>query len=56
MLAALGLGDGHNLGTDQGKIALDCSIRKTRQGHYVVSTTDFFFPSVESPYLQVSVA
>ena len=44
--------DGNNLGTADGRIALDCSIRETRQGHYVISTTDFFFPLVDSPYLQ----
>lgn len=52
MLASLSLGDGNNKGTADGRIALDCSIRKTRQGQYVVSTTDFFFPLVDSPYLQ----
>lgn len=52
MLASLNLGDGNNLGTVDGKIALDCSVRKTRQGHYSISTTDFFFPLVDSPYLQ----
>lgn len=52
MLSSLGLGDGSNLGTADGRIALDCSIRKTRQGHYSISTTDFFFPLVDSPYLQ----
>jgi selenide, water dikinase len=31
---------------------LDCSVRETQQGHYVISTTDFFFPLVDSPYLQ----
>jgi len=53
MLASLSLGDGNNLGTADGRIALDCSIRETRQGgHYIISTTDFFFPLVDSPYLQ----
>lgn len=52
MLASLSLGDGNNLGTADGRIALDCSIRETRQGQYVISTTDFFFPLVDSPYLQ----
>ena len=52
MLADLNLGDGRNLGTAGGQIALDCSVRKTRQGHYCISTTDFFFPLVDSPYLQ----
>lgn len=52
MLASLGLGDGNNLGTADGRIALDCSIRETRQGHYCISTTDFFFPLVDNPYLQ----
>ena len=52
MLSSLQLGDGHNMGTADGRIALDCSVRKTRQGHYVISTTDFFFPLVDSPYLQ----
>jgi len=41
------------LGTADGRIALDCSIRETRQGgHYIISTTDFFFPLVDNPYLQ----
>ncbi len=44
--------DGNNLGTTDGRIALDCSVRKTKQGHFVISTTDFFFPLVDSPYLQ----
>jgi selenide,water dikinase len=52
MLQDLDLGDGRNLGTASGQIALDCSVRKTRQGHYAISTTDFFFPLVDSPYLQ----
>ena len=52
MLADLHLGDGQNLGTADGRIALDCSIRETRQGHYSISTTDFFFPLVNSPYTQ----
>lgn len=52
MLAELNLGDGQNLGTSDGRIALDCSVRRTRQGHYCISTTDFFFPLVTSPYLQ----
>ncbi|KAG7337339.1 selenide, water dikinase [Nitzschia inconspicua] len=52
MLASLNLGDGNNLGTADGRIALDCSVRETRQGHYAISTTDFFFPLVDSPYLQ----
>ena len=46
------MGDGANIGTANGKIALDCSVRKTRQGHYCISTTDFFFPLVDSPYMQ----
>mmetsp|Transcript_12852 Transcript_12852/g.30054 ORF Transcript_12852/g.30054 Transcript_12852/m.30054 type:complete len:353 (-) Transcript_12852:331-1389(-) len=53
MLSSLSLGDGNNLGTADGRIALDCSIRETRQGgHFIISTTDFFFPLVDSPYLQ----
>ena len=40
------------MGTAGGKIALDCSVRKTRQGHNVISTTDFFFPLVDLSYLQ----
>jgi len=52
MLEDLHLGDGLNLGTTDGRIALDCSVRRTRQGHYCISTTDFFFPLVDSPYLQ----
>lgn len=52
MLTSLNLGDGSNIGTTGGKIALDCSVRRTRQGHVCISTTDFFFPLVDSPYLQ----
>jgi len=52
MLTSLNLGDGNNIGTTNGKIALDCSVRTTRQGHICISTTDFFFPLVDSPYLQ----
>jgi selenide,water dikinase len=52
MLSTLNLGDGQNVGTADGRIALDCSVRETRQGHFVISTTDFFFPLVDSPYLQ----
>jgi len=52
MLLTLNLGDNQNIGTTNGKIALDCSVRKTRQGHVCISTTDFFFPLVDSPYLQ----
>ena len=52
MLTTLNLGDGQNIGTTNGKIALDCSVRTTRQGHVCISTTDFFFPLVDSPYLQ----
>ncbi|KAL3772541.1 hypothetical protein ACHAWU_006739 [Discostella pseudostelligera] len=51
MLSSLHLGDGNNIGTHNGKIALDCSIRQTRQGHVCISTTDFFFPLLDSPYL-----
>lgn len=51
MLSTLQLGDGHNIGTSHGKIALDCSIRTTRQGNICISTTDFFFPLLDSPYL-----
>ncbi len=51
MLSALQLGDGNNIGTSHGKIALDCSIRRTRQGNVCISTTDFFFPLLDSPYL-----
>jgi selenide,water dikinase len=58
MLASLQLSDGQNVGTSDGRIALDCSVRKTRQvgrgGQeiYSISTTDFFFPLVDSPYVQ----
>ena len=52
MLGELQIGDGQNIGTSNGQIALDCSVRKTNQGHYVISTTDFFFPLVTNPYLQ----
>jgi len=48
------LGDGGNFGTEGGKIALDCSVRKVENGNdqYCISTTDFFFPLVDNPYLQ----
>ena len=52
MLRDLNLGDGQNWGTRHGQIALDCSVRQTRQGHFCISTTDFFFPLVDSPYMQ----
>lgn len=53
MLQDLNLGDGQNLGNRDGRIALDCSIRRTKhKGLHMISTTDFFFPLVESPYLQ----
>eukprot|EP00658_Telonema_sp_P-2_P049534 TRINITY_DN37682_c0_g1_i1.p1 TRINITY_DN37682_c0_g1~~TRINITY_DN37682_c0_g1_i1.p1 ORF type:complete len:331 (-),score=89.92 TRINITY_DN37682_c0_g1_i1:355-1347(-) len=53
MLADLDMGDGMNLGNRDGRIALDCSVRRTKhKGLYMISTTDFFFPLVESPYLQ----
>lgn len=57
MLASLQLSDGQNLGTSDGRIALDCSVRKTRHSRgdkeiYSISTTDFFFPLVDSPYVQ----
>lgn len=53
MLKDLQLGDGGNVGCRDGAIALDCSIRPTRhKGLYTISTTDFFFPLVDSPYLQ----
>ena len=56
MLATLNLGDGQNVGTADGRIALDCSVRPTRyhqaRQQYTISTTDFFFPLVDSPYVQ----
>lgn len=58
MLSSLQLSDGQNLGTSDGRIALDCSVRKTRHKNiggmpvYSISTTDFFFPLVDSPYVQ----
>lgn len=64
MLSSLQLGDGQNVGTSDGRIALDCSVRKTRHRSttarggavsmpiYSISTTDFFFPLVDSPYVQ----
>ena len=65
MLSNLHLGDGHNVGTADGRIALDCSVRKLQHKAgssggsssssvdlYSVSTTDFFFPLVDSPYVQ----
>jgi len=53
MIHNLNLGDGSNVGTTDGKIAMDCSVRKLEGGGgYVISTTDFFFPLVDSPYMQ----
>jgi len=54
MLETLHLGDGQNVGTADGRIALDCSVRPTRhdKNTFIISTTDFFFPLVDSPYLQ----
>ena len=47
------MGDGGNIGTEGGKIALDCSVRPTTVANqYSISTTDFFFPLVDNPYLQ----
>lgn len=40
------------MGTEGGKIALDCSVRKIEEDQYCISTTDFFFPLVDNPYLQ----
>lgn len=31
---------------------MDCSVRETRQGHFAISTTDFFFPLIDHPYWQ----
>jgi selenide,water dikinase len=60
MLSSLHLSDGQNVGTTDGRIALDCSVRKTRHKSsrngsppiFSISTTDFFFPLVDSPYVQ----
>lgn len=48
------LGDGANIGTANGAIALDCSVRPVRNHPHLfsISTTDFFFPLVDSPYVQ----
>ena len=36
---------------------MDCSVVKTRhEGLYLVSTTDFFYPLVEDPYVQGRIA
>ena len=49
----LQLSDHQNIGTKNGNIALDCSIRQTRHTNiFVISTVDFFFPLVPSPYVQ----
>lgn len=47
----------HTISTEPGKVdgnvGMDCSIVPVRDGSLsMVSTTDFFFPSVEDPYLQ----
>jgi len=39
-------------GIGEGKIGMDCSIVPLRHGLFMVSTTDFFFPLVDDPYLQ----
>lgn len=37
----------------EGKSSMDCSIMPTKlKGVYLVQTTDFFYPSIEDPYLQ----
>lgn len=45
-------------GLDDKSIGLDCSIvpSKRYEDIFVVSTTDFFYPLVESPYLQGKIA
>ena len=44
-------------GIGDGSIGMDCSIVPTRfPGYFQVSTTDFFFPLVEDPYLQGRIA
>lgn len=35
---------------------MDCSVVATRHGLFLVSTTDFFYPNVEDPYLQGQIA
>jgi len=40
-------------GIGNGKIGMDCSIQPLRQkGLFLVSTTDFFYPLVDDPYMQ----
>jgi len=47
------VGDGSNVATRDGQIALDCSIRQIRNKNlYSIATTDFFFPLVNHPYWQ----
>ena len=35
---------------------MDCSVVRTRHGLFLVSTTDFFYPLVEDPYMQGKIA
>lgn len=39
------------------KLGMDCSIvpSKKHKGLYTVSTTDFFFPLIEDPYVMVCI-
>lgn len=43
--------------TAEGHIGMDCSVVPTRhKGLFLISTTDFFYPLVEDPYIQGKIA
>jgi len=40
-------------GVGDGKIGMDCSVIPLKQkGLFLISTTDYFYPSVDDPYMQ----
>jgi len=39
-------------GIGNGKIGMDCSIVPTKKGLSIISTTDFFYPLVDDPFVQ----
>jgi selenide,water dikinase len=40
-------------GIGEGKIGMDCSVQPLKhKGLYMISTTDFFYPLVDDPYMQ----
>jgi selenide,water dikinase len=39
-------------GIGDGSIGMDCSVQYLRNDLYLISTTDFFYPSVDDPFIQ----